>query len=259
MLKKTLIVSFLLATATVVTLLVFGNKGSAPEKPNLVNTQAQPSEPTTTSSKTPEFDKKMYSLTDPTSIWFIANKQFALPATYVPSDLTVPVVPLRLNAGEEQMKIRKVAEADLLALFEAGKQAGLQLEFGSGYRSAAYQNTLYSGYVASMGQAEADKSSARPGHSEHQTGLALDFTRVDGSCHLQECFGQLLEGTWLAENAHLYGFILRYPENKQSVTGYIYEPWHYRYVGRSLAAEFKKQNAATLEEFFSLEAAPDYL
>lgn len=222
-------------------------------------TSQQPSVSTPTTSQPAEFNKTKYSTTEPSSIWFIANKHFALPLDYEPSDLTVLNVPLRLNASEMQMKIRKVAATDLSQLFADAKTAGLQLQFGSGYRSAAYQKVLYDGYVASMGKAEADRSSARPGYSEHQTGLALDFTRIDGKCHLEECFTDTPEGKWLAENAYKYGFILRYPKDREPVTGYMFEPWHYRYVGKELAAEMHSSAVLTLEAFFGTGPAPDYL
>lgn len=213
----------------------------------------------TTQEKPPQtFNKYAESLVEPTSIWFIANKHNALPISYVPGDLTVLNVPLRLAKTEQQMQIRKVTAINLTTLFEDAKKAGLQLEFGSGYRSAQYQKTLYDGYVASMGKAEADRSSARPGHSEHQTGLALDFTRTDKQCYVDACFATVPEGKWLAENAYKYGFILRYPQDKEQVTGYMFEPWHYRYVGKELASEMHASNISTLEEFFNLGSAPDY-
>ncbi len=205
------------------------------------------------------FDKQKYILTDPTSLWFVANKHFALPISYVPNDLIVPSVPLRLASSEQQMHLRVVTQTDLTALFSAAKAAGLQLQLGSGYRSATYQKTLYDGYVSSLSKAEADRSSARPGHSEHQTGLALDFTRIDGKCHLEACFGDMPEGKWLIDNAYTFGFILRYTSDKEQVTGYMYEPWHFRYVGHELAKEMHDKGVKTLEEFFSLGSAPYYL
>lgn len=259
--KKLLVVSAICLVSLGVSVLLFTKKSDAPapaQPETLAETVTKAPEQNT--PETPTFNKSARSLTDPTSIWFVANKHYALPISYVPSDLTVlSGVPLRLAASEEQMKIRKVAESQLLRLFADAKSAGLQLEFGSGYRSASYQKVLYNGYVQSMGQAEADKSSARPGHSEHQTGLALDFTRVDGSCHLEACFGDLAEGKWLAENAYKYGFMLRYPEGKETITGYMYEPWHYRYVGTELSTELHSKQVQTLEEFFGLAAATNYL
>lgn len=220
------------------------------------NTQPTSTNPTDTSIT---FNRSLYDIKDHTSVWFVANKHYSMPTTYVPSDLVVLDVPLRLSASDQQMKIRKIASSDLQNLFTSAKTAGLQLEFGSGYRSASYQKVLYDGYVSSMGRAEADRSSARPGHSEHQTGLALDFTRVDGKCHLEACFGDLPEGKWLTANAHQFGFILRYPTGKEDVTGYMYEPWHFRYVGSELASEMHKTGSTTLEEFFKLANANNYL
>ena len=221
-----------------------------------------PSVPTVTKPTdtpfTPSFNKNTYSLTEPSSIWFIANKHYALPATYRPSDLVVPGVPQR-HAAAQGNTLRTIAVEQLKQLITDAHAAGLQLEFGSGFRSYEYQSQLYNGYVASMGKDEADRSSARPGHSEHQTGLALDFVRTDDACHLEACFADTNEGKWLATHAYEYGYLLRYPSDKESVTGYMYEPWHFRYIGKELAAEMHTQNITTLEEFFGLEAAPGYL
>jgi D-alanyl-D-alanine carboxypeptidase len=128
----------------------------------------------------------------------------------------------------------------------------------SGYRSYDYQVGLYNGYVKSQGQATADTQSARPGYSEHQTGLAVDIEPASKKCELDACFADTPEGKWLVANAYKYGFILRYTQDKTAVTGYAYEPWHFRYVGTPLATEMHNQNVATLEEFFNLPVAPDY-
>lgn len=228
-------------------------KAQVPAKPNDKRTAVKPA------PKTAVFDKTKFSTTQPDSLWFIANKHFALPINYVPDDLDTPEVPLRLAASSEQMHFRKIGLSDLTGLFAAAKTAELQLSFGSGYRSAAYQKTLYDSYVSSQGKAEADRSSARSGHSEHQTGLALDFGRIDNKCNVDACYANLPEGKWLAENAYKFGFILRYTNDKESTTGYMFEPWHYRYVGRELSLEMHTSGIKTLEEFFGLGAAPDYL
>ncbi|MEO5627965.1 MAG: M15 family metallopeptidase [Candidatus Saccharimonadales bacterium] len=204
-----------------------------------------------------DFDKSQYSLTDPNSQWVIVNKQRPLPAGYAPNDLVVPSVGLRLAAGNQEMQVRKVTAAAMQAMFGEAKKAGYNLLLASGYRSEDFQKNLYNGYVAQKGQALADTDSARPGHSEHQTGLAFDVGRADRKCEVDPCFGDTAEGQWVATNAHKYGFVVRYPANKQGVTGYIAEPWHLRYVGNDLATEVY-QAGLTLEEFFSLPAAPDY-
>jgi LAS superfamily LD-carboxypeptidase LdcB len=200
----------------------------------------------------PGFNKNMYSLSNPDSIWVIANKSRALPGNYVPADLTVPDVKLRLSSSEEQMRFRKVAAGALKLMFDAASKDGVTLVFGSGYRSYALQKQFYDSYVAKDGQAAADRYSARPGTSEHQTGLAFDATSVSRKCHLEICFENMAEGKWLASHAYKYGFTLRYKSGKESVTGYQYEPWHFRYVGKELAKELFTTNQ-TLEEFFGLD------
>lgn len=201
--------------------------------------------------------KEQFSLTDPTSPWVIVNKKRSLPAGYVPEDLRVPDVHLRLAPSEEQMKFRHAAEADLKAMFVAAKAENVDLVFGSGYRSEATQKQFYNQYVAQSGQANADTFSARPGHSEHQTGLAFDLTTPDGNCHLQICFESTPGGQWVQKHAHEYGFVVRYPNGKESITGYQYEPWHLRYVGLDLASELLNKRQ-TLEEFFELGPADQY-
>jgi zinc D-Ala-D-Ala carboxypeptidase len=195
------------------------------------------------------FDKSKHSTAEPTSLWMIANKQHALPSGYVPSDLVVPEV--RLGSGAEQMQIRAIAAADLRKMFDAAAKDGVTLIFASGYRSYTLQKQLYEGYVARDGRTAADRYSARPGTSEHQTGLAFDAANAAGTCYLEICFATTTEGKWLATHAHEYGFTLRYKNGKEPVTGYQFEPWHFRYVGRELAAELKKTDQ-TMEEFFGL-------
>jgi zinc D-Ala-D-Ala carboxypeptidase len=149
------------------------------------------------------------------------------------------------------MQLSAAAQPALEQRFAAAAEDGVTLVFGSGYRSEALQRQFYESYVARDGQAAADRYSARPGTSEHQTGLAVDITSVGGRCHLEVCFEDLPEGQWLAANAHRYGFIIRYPDGKESITGYQYEPWHMRYVGTELSAEINR-TGLTLEEFFGL-------
>lgn len=205
---------------------------------------------------TPTFDKQQYSLTEPSSLWVIVNKQNSIPISYRP-ELVVPNVRLRLAASQQQMQISTEARAAVEDMFQAAQRDGVSLVFGSGYRSGALQQQFYSSYKAKDGQAAADRYSARPGHSEHQTGLSFDITSPSGSCHLQICWEQTAQGRWVAANAHTYGFILRYPKGKEPVTGYQYEPWHFRYVGKGLAAEINK-SGQTLEKYFGLPAAPSY-
>ncbi len=197
------------------------------------------------------FNKDRYSIDEPGSLWWIVSRERPLPDGYVPPDLTVPEVQLRLASSEEQMQFSQTATPALEDMFAAAQADDVQLVFGSGYRSEDLQRQFYESYVASDGQAAADRYSARPGTSEHQTGLAFDVTSLSGNCHLEECFEDLPEGQWVADNAHEYGFIIRYLDGKEDITGYQYEPWHLRYVGEELATELY-ENGQTMEEFFSL-------
>lgn len=191
------------------------------------------------------FNKQQYSLDDPNSVWIVVNKKRPLPSSYVPSDLTSVAGGL----------MRAQAASGLQTLLAASKQAGVPMQIISSYRSYATQASTYSGYVAKDGVAQADTYSARPGHSEHQTGLAVDLG--NGTCNLEICFGDTPAGKWLAANAYQYGFIIRYKNGTTPITGYQYEPWHIRYVGTALAAELQK-SGQTMEQFFGLPAAPTY-
>lgn len=215
---------------------------------------------TTATSKNPtsSFNKKQYSLTDPTSIWVVVNKQHPLnPTSYVPPDLVVPNVPLRVP-GNETMQVSSVMAPSLEQMFAAAKSQGIDLMLASGYRSYSYQVSLYGSYVQSIGQAAADEQSARPGYSEHQTGFAADIEPVSRNCELEECFGSTPEGEWLAANAYKYGFIIRYTAANQSITGYEAEPWHIRYVGTELSNELHNTGITTLEQFFGVSGGTTY-
>lgn len=217
----------------------------------------------TTSDKTPDattpaFDPNAHSLTNPASIWVVVNKQRPLrPLNYAPT-LVVPNVPLKGSRTASNMHVSGAMADPLVSLFAGAKQVGYNLMLSSGYRSYAYQVSVYNKIVSSEGRTTADQESARPGHSEHQTGLAADVAPTSGRCDLSQCFGNTPEGQWLAANAYKYGFIIRYPADKTAITGYEYEPWHLRYVGINLAAEMHNRGIETLEEFFGLTAAPDY-
>lgn len=223
----------------------------APELP-FINQASEP----TVSENQESFNKSLYSLDDPASLWFIVNKQRSAPANYVPAGLRQPNVAVRAS-GSNEMLLRDEAATATEQLVAAAKAEGVNLMVVSGYRSYGLQQSVYAGNVAREGQAEADKTSARPGHSEHQTGLAVDLGGTNGICQLQTCFSQTPEGKWLAANAYKYGFVIRYPEGQEGIVGYTFEPWHLRYVGPELATETQK-NGQTLEQFFGLPNAPSY-
>ena len=184
-------------------------------------------------------------------LWKIANKSraFANPR-YQPSDLRIVSVPTLPGRGQDERSLRAVLMPDLERLVAAARAAGVTLRIGSGYRSYATQASLFASYARRHGEAEASRFSSRPGHSEHQSGLAVDFAGADQTCWVDDCFEQTAAGKWLAAHAHEYGFILRYPKGKESITGYQYEPWHFRYVGRELAGALH-QSGLTMEEAWS--------
>jgi D-alanyl-D-alanine carboxypeptidase len=206
----------------------------------------------------PTFNKNLYSHTLASSIWVVVNKLNPLnPKDYVPADLVVPSVPLRVP-GNQTMQLRRVAAVAMEQMFAAAKGQGINLMLASGYRSYSYQTTLYNGYVATQGQAVADAQSARPGYSEHQTGLAADVEPLSRNCEVEQCFATTPEGIWLAKNSYKFGFIIRYPQNGQNITGYEYEPWHIRYIGIPAATEMHNEGVTTLEQFFGYPPAPHY-
>ncbi|UOQ43537.1 M15 family metallopeptidase [Halobacillus salinarum] len=212
------------------------NEGSS-EKDNEKN-QSQPT------SK-----DEVITVNNPTSMEVVVNKKRKLPDGYTPPDLTVPNVPFYFKEYLPKKQMRKVAARALEDLFAGAKQSGIDLVAASGYRSYERQKSIYQSNVKAYGKEHADKFSARPGTSEHQTGLAMDLTSAQMSFKLEQSFRQTDEGEWLAKHAHEYGFIIRYQKGKSDITGYSYEPWHVRYVGKDLATQIYQQDD-TLEEFF---------
>lgn len=207
----------------------------------------------------PVFSKARFSVDAPNSIWVVVNKLRPLnPKDYVPSDLVTPAVPLRTNNGGPEMKLRQEAATALELMVKAAKADAANLMIASAYRSFTTQTAVYNREVAQFGQATADTQSARPGHSEHQTGLAVDLEPTSRQCEIEDCFADTVEGKWLAANSYKHGFLLRYTADKVAVTGYRAESWHFRYVGIELASEMNRQGITTLEEFFGLPAAPGY-
>ena len=225
---------------------------------NQITGQAVPSDtPPQSVAGQPGLDKTKYPLTDPASPWVVVNKGRKLPSGYRPADLVVPKVTLRYSAGGSEMQLRAEAAQALQKMFSGGQNEGLKLMLASGFRSYSTQGAVYGRHVRDYGQAAADKVSARPGHSEHQTGWAVDVAPASGKCLVAECFGDLAEGRWVAANAAKYGFIIRYPAGMESLTGYAYEPWHLRYVGTELAAELSN-SGQTLERYFGLPVVDGY-
>lgn len=177
---------------------------------------------------------KGFSITKKNGIYYIggmiiANKTYSLPSNYNPGGLVSD-----FNSAFNKMK-------------SAASKDGINLKIISGFRSYNTQANTYNGWVSRYGKSEADKISARPGHSEHQTGLAADINSLD------QAWGNTKEGKWLTNNCSKYGFIIRYPKGKESYTGYSYEPWHIRYVGTDISNKlYNGGNWITLEEYLGI-------
>lgn len=177
----------------------------------------------------------------------LVNKENPLNADYKPDDL----MPIRYYASDRSSACRYMkAEAaeQFHKLVEAAEKEGYTIVMTTAYRSYGFQKILWDQYVAKEGEEAAAKYSARPGTSEHQTGLAVDITSPGVDYKLLNSFGQTEEGIWIAKNAHRFGFIIRFPKGKEEITGYQYEPWHLRYVGEASATEIYRQGL-TLEEY----------
>ncbi|MBA4537749.1 M15 family metallopeptidase [Bacillus aquiflavi] len=189
---------------------------------------------------------------NPENILVLVNKQYSLPDGYTPSDLTRPNVSFSFgNKDIEKSYLRQKAAVALEKMFKQAKAEGIELFAVSGYRSYNRQVEILNAEIASVGEEKAVQAVAVPGQSEHQTGLAMDISSQSEGFRLTESFEGTKEGLWLAENAHRFGFILRYPKGKEAITGIQYEPWHFRYVGEE-AATIIFEKGWTLEEFFNI-------
>lgn len=195
-------------------------------------------------------DTVIHVASNPEDVLVLVNKQNELPADYEPSDLVAPDIPFSFEEDIPKRYVRKVAAEALEELFAAAKADNLELLGASGYRSYQRQEAIFTSNVAKKGEEEARKVSAVPGQSEHQTGLTMDVTSRYVGYDVIEEFAETKEGIWLKDNAHKYGFIIRYPKGKEDITGYSYEPWHIRYVGKEVATKIY-ENGYTFEEYLS--------
>ena len=193
------------------------------------------------------------TFTDTNSLLLLANKKNRLPEGYVPNDLVKVNIPCTNGSAT----MRAEAAASLETMYQAALKDNVSLAISSAFRDESYQSSLYYGYANSYGADYADTISSRPGYSDHQTGLAVDF--VEGSsADFNDDFEATASGRWLAANAHLYGFIMRYPPGKAAITGYSYEPWHFRYIGiASATAVYNTSPDESFEEYYQVEGG-DY-
>lgn len=199
-----------------------------------------------------EKEIKKINYEDAGSIYVLVNKKHSLnPSNYKPKNLVKPNIPFVSYMSDEVKYLEKVAAEAIENLVNNAKKEGIEIWGRSGFRSFKTQHILFDNYVKKNGYDNAIKKSALPGHSEHQTGLAIDVTSPSVNFLLTQYYGKTKEGIWLKENAHKYGFIIRYPENKENITGYIYEPWHLRYVGKEVATEIFEKGL-TFEEYLDV-------
>jgi len=173
----------------------------------------------------------------------LVNKHYYLDSNYIPENLEN----IDTNYSREGMKLVNYAKEAFETLSKNAKKENMNIIAMSSYRSYDYQTNLYNRYVIEDGKEAADTYSGRPGHSEHQTGLAVDVYNLKET---YTNFENTKEFNWMQEHAHEYGFILRFPKDKENETGYQYESWHYRYVGKDIAKYIHKNNI-TLEEYYA--------
>jgi len=209
---------------------VIGRRPSPPPKGVEITTVAKSPQPSVTVVGEPQC---------------LVTKSQGLPPGYVPADLTL--LPARMLASNG-VKLRPLASESIVKLIDAAGIDGQGLFILSGFRTFQEQDALLQQETKLYGRAVAEQQVAPPGHSEHQLGLAADITSKRAPGELSHEFGRWPEGRWLAENAPRFGFVISYPEGKEGVTGYIYEPWHIRYVGAPLAEEVAA-SGLTLTEF----------
>jgi D-alanyl-D-alanine carboxypeptidase len=195
------------------------------------------------------------SIADPDSEWVLVNRRNPLsPTRFAPSDLVVPAMP---HAGDHQL--RSDAAAALARMAAAASDAAGRVGIDTAYRSYAVQDALYDTWLGRRGRPWTDTWYARPGYSEHQTGLTVDLLPIgEPNCSSNDCIDETPQGRWLARNSWRYGYILRYEEGYRSTVGLGFEPWHFRYVGTDLARAYHEGGWHTYEHFLGEPAAPSY-
>ena len=258
--KNTVVFSFLVAMLLAFAVLSAGCSSTAavPEPGDITDagdeTAEQEQEPEKEPEKEPEPESAAF-ITDAlrgdieSGYLILVNKENGLDKNYKPDDLSDIKYYAADRAPEGRFMRAAAAEAFHLLVEEAGKN-GFTLAMTTAYRSYDFQSAIYNNFVARDGKEAADRYSARPGHSEHQTGLAADVSSPSVDYGLTVGFAGTAEGKWLSDNAHLFGFIIRYPDGAEEITGYQYEPWHIRYVGA--AAGYIYEHKITFEEYLQL-------
>lgn len=234
----------------------------------IIGTIASSPASATDSVRTPEvtastdgvrFDPNSYSIDKANSPWVVVNKQRPLSnLKYVPT-LASPPFKFPGTHNPYAALLTKDAGSAIVKMAKAmAEEGGGTLVISSAYRSYVTQVAVHTRQVSRFGLKAGEALAARPGYSEHQTGLAADVYAAGQGCRIYTCFANTKAGRWLAANAYRFGFIVRYQQGQSATTGYQFEPWHLRYVGTSLAAEFNRTKSTSLEAFFKLPKAPTY-
>lgn len=223
------------------------------DRPAAVATQPDPSRPTPTHESTTSTTPKPTpppegEVPDPDAPLVLVDHHRYLPPGWEPAQLVPAPIPFAFDGDSPKRLLRPVAAEALGELVDAARSDGISILGVSGYRSEATQRSLFERYAAQKGEEAASKVSARPSHSEHQTGLAMDVTGADGACQATACFADSPEAAWLADHAFEHGWVVRYPPGAEDITGYEAEAWHLRYVGPAVAAELHDRNL-TLDQY----------
>lgn len=192
--------------------------------------------------------EKAITVGNPNDLLVLVNKNHSLPDGYEPKNLVAPNVRFPFTEDLPKRYMQQRAATALEKMFKEADQDGVELFGQSGYRSFERQVAVFGNNVKTMGEKEANQVSARPGQSEHQTGLTMDVTSAAVDFRLDEDFGDTKEGKWVKKHAYEYGFIIRYPKGKEAITKYSYEPWHLRYVGKTAAKTIHEKDL-TFEEY----------
>ena len=200
-------------------------------------------------SEIPENDATEISNDEAMSYLALVNRHFRVSSNFSPEDLSVVNALNVYGITNQHIQMRATAARAMEAMLDAAYEAGDHvLIIVSGYRSYETQTTVHHAHIENLGEEEARRISARPGHSEHQLGLAMDLSTFGLEGQLSSQFSSTPEGAWIRDHAHRFGFIVRYPADRESDTGFIYEPWHLRYVGIEAATQMY-ESGQILEEF----------
>ncbi len=212
----------------------------------------------------PKVDKEVTSFVpatkidlDTSSMTLYVNREYPIPKEYKPEDLVRPNVAFDPTSSGDKTLMREKAAKALERLFRAAKKEGITLIGVSAYRSYDRQFKIFTNNIRTRGKNHTFQYSAIPGTSEHQTGLSIDISGSTMKNKLTDAFADTMEGAWVAKNSYKYGYIIRYPKDKAEITGYAYEPWHIRYVGRGLAY-YLHTNHLTLDEYYKYTPSADF-